>query len=186
MKRGFFTSIAVVLLFTACRKEEMAASLATTPANNTSSAPIVSNWEGVPSNSWMASRDANGATYSYQRTMPQLGTNVMSDGLVAVYSKGYSFGEIAGNNPMAMPFLFYNNEQQTIPYAWEFKRGMNKIDVMVKMGVSQEDMFLQNQNGIQFRYIVIPREFLIKNNLSDVAVAKMSYRQLADLLQFTL
>jgi hypothetical protein len=179
-----FTSVTLVLLFSSCRKDDMAASLKDPTESNK---VYVSNWEGAASTAWQSSHDSAGiATYSYQKPLPQVNNGVMSDGIVAVYTKGYSFNEFSVSRPMNLPFLFYTNDQQTVPFAWEMEKRQGRVDVLVKMPATQENQFVQGQTGIQFRYIVVPREFLIKHDLSASAFSKLTYEDLSKLLEFTM
>jgi hypothetical protein len=183
MKPGIFTLVTVLFLFSACRKSEMAASVAVPQEDKV----YVSNWENIGETNWQTAHNSDGTvSYTYKRETPQLNSGVMSDGLVAVYTKGYSFNEVSMGKPLGLPFLFYTNEHQTVPFSWEMAKSKGMIDVMVKMPVVDESQFLQGQTGVQFRYIIIPREFLLKNNLTPVAVSKMTYQQLSELLAFTL
>jgi hypothetical protein len=183
MKSLTFTLFFVLLLFSSCRKNDMAASL----VNPEPGQVYVSNWENVSASNWKTTHDSDGtATYTYVRETPQLSNGVMSDGVVAVYTKGYSFNEMSVSKPMNLPFLFYTNEHQSVPFAWEMAKKQGMVDVMVKMPVTDENQFIQGQSGVQFRYIVIPREFLLKNNLTNTGISKMSYEQLSELLSFTL
>lgn len=180
MKRGIFTSISAIVLFASCRKEEMAVSLQTAQPNQV----YVSNWEPVAASHWRSSQSEGTATYAYTREMPQLSGGVTSDGLVAVYTKGYASGDVMVNKPMSLPFFLYTNEQQAVPFSWEIVKGDRKIDVMVKMAIPQQDQFVNGQSNVQFRYIVVPRDFLLKNNLTATEVNKMTYQQLSELLNF--
>jgi hypothetical protein len=180
MKRAIFTSISAIVLFTSCRKEEMAVALQTPQANQV----YVSTWEPAAVSKWHLVQSEGTATYSYSRDIPQVTGGVTSDGLVAVYTKGYLSGDVMINKPMGLPFFLYTNEQQAVPFSWEIVKGDRKIDVMVKMAIPQQEQFVNGQEDVQFRYIVIPRDFLLKNNLTNTQVAKMSYQQLSELLNF--
>jgi hypothetical protein len=179
MKRGIFTSVSALVLFTACRKEEMAVSLQ--PQTNQ---VYVSGWEPVAMNKWRSIQSDGTATYAYTREMTQISGGVMSDGLVAVYTKGYGAGDVFINRPMSLPFLFYTTEQQAVPYSWEVVKGDRRIDVQVKMAIPQQEQFINGQSDVQFRYIVVPRDFILKNNLTAAEISKMSYQQLSELLNF--
>lgn len=180
MKSGIFTSSIILLLFTACTKEDMAVSLADTQKSNT---PFVSKWEKAGSN-WQSTQSEGIVTYTHKRATPQMTGEIMNDGYVTVYTRGYTGGDMTMSKPTGMPFLFYGSDQQAAPYAWEIVKGNQRIDVMVKMAIPQQEQFVQGQNGVEFRYMVVPREFILKHSLSTAQMAKMSYQQLADLLEF--
>jgi hypothetical protein len=180
MKRGIYTSVSALFLFTACRKEEMAVSLTPPQSNQV----FVSSWEPVVASKWKSIPSDGTATYAYTRETPQLTSGVMSDGLVAVYTKGYSAGDMSLNKPMSLPFLFYTSEQQAVPYSWEIVKGDRRIDVQVKMAIPQQEQFMNGQADVQFRYIVVPRDFILKNNLTTAEMSKLTYQQLSELLNF--
>jgi hypothetical protein len=179
MKSGIFTSISALVLFTACRKEEMAVSLQQ-PQNQV----YVSGWEPVAVNQWRSIPTEGSATYAYTRDIPQLSSGVMSDGLVAVYTKGYTAGDVMLGKPMSLPFLFYTSEQQAVPFSWEIVKADKRIDVQVKMAIPQQEQFMNGQSNVQFRYIVVPRDFILKNNLTPAEMSKLTYQQLSELLNF--
>jgi hypothetical protein len=185
MKRVIFTSACLALLFTACKKEDVAPTDDSAAIVAGSSAGVfVSEWEPVPQTSWQMSTITNGTmSSSYSRATPQVNDNVRTNGKVLVFAKGYSFADTAISKPMSMPFDFYLPfERMAFPYTWLYDAGNGQINVAVGMRPGMERYFDNAKDDIKFRYVVLPYEYFVQTGLTTQALSQMSYEDLMDRL----
>jgi hypothetical protein len=184
MKNAIFTSACLVLLFTSCKKEDVAAPIDNTvdaiQLQNTAVTSYISDWEPVPAAGWQASTSTNGKVdYSYTRSTPQLNAAALRGGMVKAFAKGYNFVDMTINTPQGLPFQFYlPYERMAHPYVWNMDKEQEAIKVGVSMDKSMSGMFIGAQNGIQMRYVVISPAYFTQNNTDAQSLSNMSYTQL--------
>lgn len=180
MKRGIFTSVCFSLFLISCTKHDQIDELL---GNQPGQQVFASAWEPVASNTWQGGASDGMHVYSYRRALPQLTSGVMNDGTVIVYAKGYGFGEPVGSRPMSLPFMFYTgSEQQSVPYAWEMNNTPGNVQISLRMTQGAEGIFLTGRDGVALQYFVLPKEFLLKHNLTKQSASKLSYNQLTELI----
>lgn len=189
MKGGFFTiALLVSALLTACTKENLidsdfnSQSKTEFTSSGTVPSVFVSAWES--SSSWQSGSVNGLQNYSYNRPTRQVSQSVMNNGLVLAFAKGYNFLGTGGDDkPIGTPFYFSLAEERFVhPYYYYLYLTEGNIKTNVSMHSTLETPFASGKNNLQFRYFVIPPEFLSKNNLSASAVKNKSYEEIVSLL----
>lgn len=183
MKHVIFTSTFLILLFTSCKKEEMSASVEAAQSSKTSPATsgvYVSNWEVTPALNWQVSNSSEGSkVYNYTRSIAQVNNDVLNNGTVLVFARGYNFADLQMDKPMPIPFVFYlPYERMASPYVWNDEKKNGAVTIKVGMNAEMEKYFLANGSGLQLRYVVLPADFIEKNNLTIQSVSRLAYLDL--------
>lgn len=192
MNRGIFTSaLLATALFTACTKENLVDfdlnSQSKTEFTISPTAPSVyaSAWES--SASWQSGLVNGLQNYSFNRPTRQVSQSVMNNGLVLAFAKGYNFlGTGEDDKPIGTPFYFSLAEERFVhPYYYYLHLTEGNIKTNVSMHATLESPFASGKNNLQFRYFVIPPEFLSKYSLSASTVKNKSYDEIVSLLHTT-
>lgn len=201
MKRGLFTTLSLVLLVTACRKEDVTAPAATSTTDTTAfpatpppahperglvnsinnSNVIVTDWE--PANGWTRSTgDNNTMKYTTSRGFHAITQDVLDHGAVLVFAKGYNFADTSAMRAMGMPFYFYLPiERMNYPVYWEYLKKMEGVDVSLKMRDDAGSYFDNGQGNIRMRYFVLSPQELQRRGWTAESVRGLSYDQLTTL-----
>lgn len=187
MKHVIFTSTFLILFFTSCKKEQISASVEAAQSLNTSpstSAVYVSNWEMTPALNWQLTTASEGnKVYHYTRSIAQVNNDVLNNGTVLIFARGYNFADLQMNKPMPIPFVFYlPYERMASPYVWNDEKRNGAVTIQVGMNTEMEKYFLTSGSGLQLRYVVLPADFIEKNNLTVQSVSRLSYLDLVQKL----
>ncbi len=192
MKRKIFTTVlSTAILFTACTKDDVGYDDLTTSVNASgdgqgsgpstgSSTAYASSWES--SASWSSTDSSNFRIFSFNRSLPNITSDVMANGVVMVWAKNLPMDPSFNNadKPMMMPFyLFPDNERPK--YVEYYYNSINVGNITVKYRTNNHDMI--NGNGspsqkIEYRYFVITPDVLAKKGMTQAQVSQMNYQQL--------
>lgn len=191
MKTGIITLAISAILFTSCSKEN----LDVQSTNNTtqklsaseqisSNGTYVSDWSQM--GGWQHYDSAGFRIFYNQQSVPALTADVISNGVVATYAKLNAPSDpkyMYFTKPIMLPFYFLPPEERPANTFYWFDTNTPGT-IRIGYRTTSRDETLSGQEGnLQFRYFVIPKEFLAAHNL-DAATVKYhyTYQQLISLL----
>jgi hypothetical protein len=192
MKRKIFTTVlSTAILFAACTKDDVGYDDMTASVNASgggdgsgpstgSSTAFASSWES--SASWSAADSSNFRIFTFNRSLPNVTSDVLANGVVMVWAKNLPMDPSFTNadKPMMMPFyLFPDNERPK--YVEYYYYSANNGNITVKYRTNNQEMI--NGNGspshkIEYRYFVITPDVLAKKGVTQSQVSQMNYQQL--------
>ena len=168
-----------ILFFTIIQKDNLRSGYLST---SISSNIYISQWEN--NKYWNTGTEEDQKGYYLKRSIPQLTEDVLNNGVVMVFTKGYSFTESnLQEKPLQMPFYFFpSNGSPNGACKWLIIKTLGEIELGIKMPEEVEPSFKQSQMNVQLRYFLFEEAFLKKHKLSKKVLQNMSYQQVVNLL----
>ena len=150
--------------------------------SSTAATAFASQWESSPS--WTSAVTNGLQNYSFNRATRQVSQEVINNGLVLAFAKGYNFLGTGGDDkPIGLPFYFSLAAERFMhPYYYYLYLNEGNIKTNVSMHTELMSPFTSGKSSLQFRYFVLTPEFLAKHNLSTAAAKNKSYNELVALL----
>lgn len=189
MIRGLFLLIVATLSLLSSSAKENAPSrplpLFSAPVN-TPAMVYSSDWETVPA--WQLAEGSGSLLYTYIRPLEQASPEVIKEGVVLVFARGYDFVSVskAEEKPLGLPFyMALANENVVYPYAWSYSPQERKVTIGLSMDSSLQSGFMQAGKDIQLRFFVLSPGFLKQYKLTAKAARSIPYNRLVDLLNTT-
>lgn len=145
-----------------------------------------SEWESV--SAWQVTEGKGTLLASYTRQLPQVTSDLLKEGVILLFAKGYDFEGIskAEEKPIGLPFyMALASELVPHPYAWSYGVEEGKVEVGVHMHQDLKKGFDASASDIRLRFFVLPSAFLQQHKLTPMAARKLSYSQLVALLNTT-
>ncbi|RYY88144.1 MAG: hypothetical protein EOO15_09835 [Chitinophagaceae bacterium] len=199
MKRVISTTLCLALLFSACRKSEIQEPQASNTTTDTTAFPatpppahpergllnsinnsnlIVTDWE--PGTEWTRARlDNNTLRYTMTRGFHELTQQMLDNGAVLVFSKGYNFVDPSGMPPMGMPFYFYLPiERMNFPVYWEYIKKIGGVEIKLELKEDAAPWFSSGNSNMRMRYFIFTPEELQRRGLDARTARSLSYQQL--------
>ncbi|HYH16143.1 MAG TPA: hypothetical protein VD794_13030 [Flavisolibacter sp.] len=140
---------------------------------------FISEWETA--SSWQQSSFNGKHQYTLKRMLPLLNKSILEEGVVLVFTKGYTFLSKKVDKPLSLPFYFFM-ENANMPLHWSVKPTLGTLEVELQVPSDNEQAFLKEKNELQLRYILLEKEFLKNKKLTPQTVRNMSYQQVVALL----
>jgi hypothetical protein len=196
MKRGLFTALSLTLLFTACKKADVAAPVAATNTGDQfigagsstglqssihSSTVRITSWE--PTGGWSKTQYTDDQVrMQTTRSFREMTQAQLAQGALLVFSKGYNFADATMDKPLELPFYFFlPYERMNLPVYWEYLGKLNGVDMSLKMGNDAMSSFTNAHDNIKFRYFILSPQELQRLNKTAQEMRAMSYEQLTTL-----
>lgn len=150
--------------------------LATTAAAKNSSL-MATGWE--PVRSWHKTTNADKLTLIYERSLPEVSKEVVDQGAVLVFAKGYNFSAMKmKEKPMRLPFVYFSPvENEAGAYQWIPEAQTGKVVLTLSLPTQQEANFSNFKDQVLVRYFVVRPEFLKQHNLTLAQLKALGYKE---------